>query len=438
MRARVTCILGVVLLASGLAASRLALAASALPATAIAQFVADPPALLAQYPDGGGGLIARIRDLAASDPSTLNPIIDLLATANPSQTNAIGTGLGQAALAVVKTDQSYAATIQAALVAATDKSTKPTELGSAQPKIGNTVTTENQVEGTTERGTQPLASGTGVYLNELVRTGVSSKAEFVFSDHTNLTLAPVTEINLDQFVYNPGEHGKVFVVARTGAFRFITGVQPHEDYAIKTPFATMGVRGTEFIALISRDNVRIQLNSGAVIVTTISNKVVQLTIPGSVLLVDAYGNTQDEPPTHQPLVNFADLGPPVTNTQLAGALDAFSAVTGNSSVGAAGGGGGGEGGTGSGGTGTGGGVLLGSATPNFSTATVTMPDSFQLPTVQSPIFQSSTLQSPTFQSSTFQSPTVSVTLPTSGSTSGGGGSPPTTPPTVSQSVSPSR
>lgn len=406
---------GIALAGSGPGALRSAFAAPVLPPETIALFLANPPGLLTQYSDGGGGLISRIRDLAASDPSTLNAIIDLLAKANPSQTNAIGTGLGQAALVVVKTDQAYAATIQAALVAATDHghATKASELGSSQPKIGSTVVSQNQVDGTTERGTQQLTGGTGVYLNETVHTGVASKAEFVFSDHTNLTVAPVTDIQLDKFVYNPGQHGNVLVVATAGAFRFITGVQPHEDYQIKTPFATMGVRGTEFITVVSRDNVRIQLNSGEVIVTTISNRVVPLTVPGSVLLVDAYGNTQDEPPTHQPLVNFADLGPPVTNTQLADALDAFSAVTGNSSLGAAGGGGG-EGGSGSGGTG-GGGVLLGSATPNLSTASVTTPDSFQSPTTQSP-----TLPSP---------PTISLTLPSNQ---------PTTPTALSQSVSPSR
>ena len=42
----------------------------------------------------------------------------------------------------------------------------------------------------------------------------------------------------------------------------------------------------------------------------------------------------------QPLVNFADLGPPVTNTALSDALAAFAAVTSDTTIGAAGGGGG--------------------------------------------------------------------------------------------------
>ena len=361
-----------------------------LPSSAIHEFLDNPSTLLTQYPEGGGGLVAVVRDLAASDPSTLNAIIGLLATANPNQTTAIGTGLGQTALLAVKTDQAYANAIQAALLATTDKghTDKVKDVGSAEPKIGSTVTTKDEVAGTTERGTQPLTGGAGVYLNELVRTGVTGKAEFLFADHTNLTLAPVTEIRLDQFVYNPdAAHGNVVVVASTGAFRFITGLQPHEDYQIKTPFATMGVRGTQFIASITHDNEEIQLGSGEVIVTTISNQVVSLNTPGQILLVDSYGNTQSPPPTNQPIINFADLGPPVTNTQLADALSAFSAVTGNTSIGAAGGvGGGAEQGTASG-TGTqfsGGGFLPGSATPNFSIAAATIPDIFVAPNLTIP------------------------------------------------------
>jgi hypothetical protein len=165
--------------------------------------------------------------------------------------------------------------------------------------------------------------------------------KFLLADRTNLTVAPTTEIRLDKFVYDPGgASGNVVVIATLGAFRFITGVQPHENYEIKTPVATLGVRGTEFIALVQRDGAEIQLNSGAVIVTTISGSVVPMNVPQTVLTIDSQGNTQGPTPVSQPLVNFADLGPPVTNTALSDAAAAFAAVTGDTTIGAAGGGGG--------------------------------------------------------------------------------------------------
>jgi hypothetical protein len=206
--------------------------------------------------------------------------------------------------------------------------------------------------------------------------------KFLLADRTNLTVAPTTEIRLDKFVYDPGgASGNVVVIATLGAFRFITGVQPHENYEIKTPVATLGVRGTEFIALVQRDGAAIQLNAGEVIVTTISGNVAPMNVPQTVLTVDSQGNTQGPTPVSQPLVNFADLGPPVTNTALSDAAAAFAAVTGDTTIGAAGGGGGGETGTGGGEGGIGEGTLGGGVPLNPNNATVTESDNFPPPTI---------------------------------------------------------
>ena len=395
--ALVSALLGVALAGSPAAAVSAGAAVyspqQALPAQTIQQFLADPAALLAQYPNGGPQLIARVRDLAASDSATLNALIGLLATANPNQSTAIGTALGQVALMAVKTDQAYANQIQEAIAGASQKrggvgAQGGTGRGSAQPKIGSAVTTKDQVEGVTEKGTHSITAGSEVYLDELVRTGVSGMAQLLFADRTNLSVGPVAEIRLDKFVYDPnGGSGNVVLVASEGAFRFITGAQPSRDYTIKTPFATMGVRGTEFIAVLppragavpdkSCAVEDIQLLHGEVLVTTISGKVVPLATANTKLSVDCQGNTQGPTPTAQPLMNFADLGSPVTNLALADAPAAFAAATGNSGIGATGGGDGGGGGGGgeeqTGQNGGGGGGLSGGGSPNLKTFVGTTP-----------------------------------------------------------------
>jgi hypothetical protein len=90
----------------------------ALPSQTIQQFLSNPASLLAL---SGPQLIAMVRDLAASDPGTLNAIIGLLSSANPDQSTAIGTALGQVALMAAGTDPSYATQIQDAV--ATSKNT---------------------------------------------------------------------------------------------------------------------------------------------------------------------------------------------------------------------------------------------------------------------------------------------------------------------------
>jgi hypothetical protein len=110
-----------------------------LPANDVAPFLSNPGALLEDpayssggvrlledpaYSSGGVRMISRIRDLAASDPGTLNVLIDLIAKANPDQQTAIGTGLAQAALVCVKTDQAYATQIQQDMAGYPDKDNK--------------------------------------------------------------------------------------------------------------------------------------------------------------------------------------------------------------------------------------------------------------------------------------------------------------------------
>lgn len=88
----------------------------ALPSATVQQFLANPQGILSQYPNGGPQLTNAIRDLAASDPSTLSAIVGLLKNATPDQATAIGAGLGQVAELAVNADPAFADQIQTAVV----------------------------------------------------------------------------------------------------------------------------------------------------------------------------------------------------------------------------------------------------------------------------------------------------------------------------------
>ena len=79
------------------------------------RFLANPGQFLAQnFINGGNDLALMIRNIAVN-PGNLQIVITALASANPSQQIAIGSGLGQAALASVRTNPSYANQIQTAV-----------------------------------------------------------------------------------------------------------------------------------------------------------------------------------------------------------------------------------------------------------------------------------------------------------------------------------
>jgi hypothetical protein len=65
-------------------------------------------------------LISAVRDLAVADKNALKPIVEALKLASTEEKSAIGTGLGQAAQALLKTDPPFAAEIQQALAASGD------------------------------------------------------------------------------------------------------------------------------------------------------------------------------------------------------------------------------------------------------------------------------------------------------------------------------
>jgi hypothetical protein len=104
----------------------------ALPTQTIQQFLANPSALLTQYPTGGPDMIKAVQDLAGSDPATLNALVGLLAKANTEQAQAIGTALGNIAKAAVNTDQGFATQIQVAIALANND----TALGAFDTVIG--------------------------------------------------------------------------------------------------------------------------------------------------------------------------------------------------------------------------------------------------------------------------------------------------------------
>ncbi|MDO8535247.1 MAG: FecR domain-containing protein [Xanthobacteraceae bacterium] len=117
----------------------------------------------------------------------------------------------------------------------------------AASKIGVASAVKNRVEGSVGGGTRQLSAGSEIFTSEVVRTGDASTAQLLFLDQTSLSIGPKSEVTLDRFVFDPNRGaGSVAINASRGAFRFISGSQKSSSYQIKTPVATVGVRGSIF------------------------------------------------------------------------------------------------------------------------------------------------------------------------------------------------
>jgi hypothetical protein len=162
----------------------------------------------------------------------------------------------------------------------------------ASDQIGLAVTVRNNV-GEVEPKISKIIVGDDVIRNEVVQTQDDSGAKFVLKDSTNLVLGPNSRLKLDRAVFSDEKSvGDIVIKLTLGSFRFITGQSTKESYAITTPLATIGVRGTTLDFLIERLKNTVVLKSGQSRVCAGGN-CVELLREGDSAVVTANGSRID-------------------------------------------------------------------------------------------------------------------------------------------------
>jgi hypothetical protein len=94
-----------------------------------------------------------------------------------------------------------------------------------------------------------------VFEKEKVTTSPTGRTALQFLDNTRIQVGPNSTVVLDKYVYDPNRQvGEVGVNFSKGIFRFVTGGLKNKDgYDLKTPTATMVVRGTKVIVAVATD-----------------------------------------------------------------------------------------------------------------------------------------------------------------------------------------
>ena len=189
----------------------------------------------------------------------------------------------------------------------------------AAQRIGVASAVSNRVTGAIGGKTKRLRAGDAVVQNEVVRTRAKSTAQFLFRDETALTPGPGSRVKLDRFVYDPDRRiGKIVINATKGAFRFVSGAARSSSYRIKTPAATIGVRGTVFDWFIDNGgNLIVVLVRGAVDVCPNRRRCIAITRPGHYVAVKRDGTATRPRSSRGQLWNVARGVPfPLFGTQV--------------------------------------------------------------------------------------------------------------------------
>jgi hypothetical protein len=139
----------------------------------------------------------------------------------------------------------------------------------AQP-VGVNAAIRNKVEirGAATKKVRPAVLRERVNLNDEVRTAAASQLQILLLDRSTFTVGANARVAVDRFVYDPAANSRSTGVSVTkGAFRFMSGRslrRPSGPVSVRTPVATIGVRGTIFEGVVGEDAIRIARGEAAV------------------------------------------------------------------------------------------------------------------------------------------------------------------------------
>lgn len=177
----------------------------------------------------------------------------------------------------------------------------------AQQDIGETSVVKNSVTGTIGETVRRLDVADHVFQDEWIETARESATEIVFLDETTMTFGPEARVKLDTFVFDPDPAlGKVVIDVTQGLFRLATGIMHDSAYEIRTPTATIAVRGTELDIYVDPETLytEIVLIDGTVLVTGCPNRTADepctgktqvLDTPGTSVIVSGFDGTVSAP-----------------------------------------------------------------------------------------------------------------------------------------------
>ena len=116
---------------------------------------------------------------------------------------------------------------------------------SALDPSGETVGVNPDAEANGVTGMRVVEIKGPIFMGDTITTDTRGQVQILFLDDTKFVVGANSKVTIDAFVFDANKTAQdVSISAVKGAFRFITGNSPKQNYLIKTPTMTIGVRGT--------------------------------------------------------------------------------------------------------------------------------------------------------------------------------------------------
>ena len=119
--------------------------------------------------------------------------------------------------------------------------------GAAAAQVATVLSAEGGAVIVTQGRRETARSGLQIREGAMVETDETGSVLLTFADETRIAVGPRSRFEVrDIRMRSDGTAGRFAVRALGGTYRFLSGNSPKEVYRIRTPTATMGIRGTEF------------------------------------------------------------------------------------------------------------------------------------------------------------------------------------------------
>lgn len=216
----------------------------------------------------------------------------------------------QAFIVVLMTASLFFATPVSGAAAAAEASSSSTSdiTNPPLPKpVGRVVWVKGELKAMMQNQEQRILQKTSViYEKDTLVTDANSQAQIVFTDNTLMTFREGSKFFVDQYSYQPtqqkGSVGKYIMNLIEGGFRTITGViakSNPDDYQVNTPVATIGVRGTDYVVVITRGELYIGYYTGEPCVKNTGENAQELCLDSKTPYGHVQGNNSAPVPVSQ-------------------------------------------------------------------------------------------------------------------------------------------
>ena len=131
-----------------------------------------------------------------------------------------------------------------------------------------------------------LTMGTALQEGDSIATQAHSRVQVMLNDQTVVTIGSNSLFTFDRYLFDGTQNSQLAMHAKRGFFRSVSGkigkIAP-KRFSVKTTSATIGIRGTDFSAYLTKDREYYRCFAGEIRVTV--GDEAQRLLPGEIFLL---------------------------------------------------------------------------------------------------------------------------------------------------------